>query len=102
MKVTYTEKEAKKAKMVYNPQKIWCSFSRPNPPGATMTPVPKENTLYEGDLLVIHKKGGDKCKFTINGMEPAKDDLIPPEDDVFILSAGYFRDDGILNLEIKE
>lgn len=102
MSLDYVEKEAKKAKMVYDNKKIWCSFSRPNPPGAPAVPVPKENTLYEGDLLVIHKNGGGKCKFTINGMNPAKDDLIPPEDDVFLLSAGYFKNDGILNLEIKE
>ena len=100
--IEYEEKEAKKAKMVYDPQKIWCSFSRPNPPGATMYPVPKENTIYEGDLLSIKKNGGKKCQFAINGMSPKSDDLMPPDNDIFVIGAEYFKDDGILNLEIKE
>lgn len=77
-------------------------FSRPNPPCAIMYPVPKENTIYEGYLLSIKKNGGGKCQFTINGMSPKSNDLMPPDNDIFVIRAEYFKDDGILNLEIKE
>ena len=100
MNVTFEAKDALKAKMIYDPQKIWCSSSHPNPPGATMLPVSKENTLYEGDFLSISKKG-EKCRYSINGIEPEGDDIVPPGNIIF-LQKKYFNSEGELKLEIIE